>query len=88
MFPEDRKYYLQVVFVLLYSIREYEYIIQIYSHEEPKMVSEYPSHEMLECGGCITVTLWHDMGYERIEWTGKCGFPHIITLYLNLFVGI
>jgi len=88
MFPEDRKHYLQVLFVLLYSIQKYEYIIQIHSHEEPEVVSEYPSYEMLECGRCITVSLLHDMGYERTEWTGKCGFPHIISLYLNLFVGV
>jgi hypothetical protein len=64
------------------------YIIQIHSHKVPKVVLEYPSHEMLECGKCITVTLLHDMGCERTEWTGECGFPHIVSLYSNLFVGV
>jgi hypothetical protein len=50
------------------------------------VVSEYPSHETLEGGRCIAVTLLHDMGYECTEWTGECGFPHIVILYSDLFV--
>ena len=68
MQPKDAKYYTQVFFVFRYGIREYEYIVKIYSYVYPNLFSEYPCHEPLKGGWCVAVTLLHDMRYKCAEW--------------------
>jgi hypothetical protein len=50
------------------------------------MISEYPCHESLKGGQCITVTLLHDMGYKCSQCRSEPHLPDIVLIDSDLFV--
>jgi len=74
--------------MFLNSVREYDYIIQIYINELRKKFSENLCHEPLECSRGITVSLLHYMAQKRPYDCAKCCIFHVIGFHAYLLIHI
>jgi len=86
LFANHLKHYSKVLFVFLDSIRMYKYIVQIHSYEQPKVLSEYLSHQLLKRGWCVAITLLHYVQYVCAQECGEHHLPYIRRFHSNLFV--
>src|SRR5258706_14760645 len=77
-----------MIFMFLNSVREYEYIIQIYVNELREKFSENSRHEPLECSRGITVSLLHHMAQKCPYDCAKCRIFHVVGFHANLLVCI
>ena len=55
-------------------------------YESSKEISEYSSHQPLECGGCIAIPHLHYLALKHAEYCRECCFSDILWSYAHLLI--
>src|SRR5712692_2256165 len=79
---------MNMYFVLLDGVREYEDVIQVNPDEISYVFSVDPRHQPLKGCQCIAVSLLHCVGHECPEDRRECGLLYIRQLNTDLLIGI
>ena len=57
-------------------------------YEPSKKVSEYSSHQPLECGGCIAISHLHYLALKGAKYSRECCFSNILWSYACLLISL
>ena len=55
-------------------------------HKSSKEISEYSSHQLLKCGGCIAIPHLHYLALKCAKYCRECHFPDILWSYAHLLI--
>ena len=57
-------------------------------YEPSEEVSEYNGHQLLKCGGCITVSHLHYSALKGDKYCRECCFSDILWSYVHLLISL
>jgi hypothetical protein len=86
--PQPIKDYLEMPFMLLNSVQEAEYVIQVYMHKPTDDVSKYGHHQPLKSRRGITIPLLHNMTNIGARYCGEGCLVDILGMNTDLLICI
>ena len=57
-------------------------------HKPSEEISEYSSHQLLKCGGCVAIPHLHYLALKHAKYCGECHLSNVLYSYACLLMSL